>query len=335
MTVIPGSGQSFDGAAETTIFKGDANPNTLLAGAYLQTYQGPHDAPAADSMMTAPLTADDRQQGVARAVGGAHQAGHAPRGRRNQGRRLRRRRTRRFRTRATGRHGSQHDADGLRRGPPAPHGRRLPRHHESRLPRSARPGGQASRHAAHRRRRDRATRGSRRAGSTSSWRRRSNPEAVAEAAKLLPDVLADARQVAVDSAMLNATLVSLANALDADRTGHFPGYDRRDVAALLRWLAEGHFVLLGYQRCSVQDGQAEVDPDEPTRRAAVARRGPRAADGQRRSARAGAVHHAEFSSLRRLPVHRRGPREHRWAGQGARAQIRRVVHGGGDELQRA
>ena len=83
---------------------------------------------------------------------------------------------------------------------------------------------------------------------------------VAEAADLLPNVLADARQVAVDSAALNATLVGLANALDADHAGHFPGYDRRDVAALLRWLADGHFVLLGYQRCGVHDGEASVDP---------------------------------------------------------------------------
>jgi glutamate dehydrogenase len=85
--------------------------------------------------------------------------------------------------------------------------------------------------------------------------------AVAEAAALLPNVLADARQVALDSAALNATLVGLANALDADHVGRFPSHDRRDVAALLRWLADGHFVLLGYQRCAVNDGQAVVDPD--------------------------------------------------------------------------
>ena len=85
-------------------------------------------------------------------------------------------------------------------------------------------------------------------------------KAVAEAAALLPNVLADARQVALDSGALNATLVGLANALDADHAGRFPSYDRRDVAALLRWLADGHFVLLGYQRCAVNDGQASIDP---------------------------------------------------------------------------
>jgi glutamate dehydrogenase len=87
-----------------------------------------------------------------------------------------------------------------------------------------------------------------------------NAKAVAEAVALLPNVLADARQVELDAAALNATLLGLAGALDADRAGHFPSYDRRDVAALLRWLADGHFVLLGYQRCSVADGEATVDP---------------------------------------------------------------------------
>ncbi len=88
-----------------------------------------------------------------------------------------------------------------------------------------------------------------------------DPAAVAEAAALLPSVLADARQVAADSAALNATLIGLANALDADHAGHFPGPDRRDVAALLHWLGDGHYVLLGYQRCAVHNGQAIVDPD--------------------------------------------------------------------------
>ncbi|MBI3228031.1 MAG: NAD-glutamate dehydrogenase [Mycolicibacterium cosmeticum] len=87
-----------------------------------------------------------------------------------------------------------------------------------------------------------------------------DPAAVNEAAALLPSVLADARQIATDSAALNATLVGLANALDADHAGHFAGPDRRDVASLLRWLADGHFVLLGYQRCGVRGGAATVDP---------------------------------------------------------------------------
>ncbi|KAA0093160.1 NAD-glutamate dehydrogenase [Mycolicibacterium sp. P1-18] len=87
-----------------------------------------------------------------------------------------------------------------------------------------------------------------------------DPKSVAEAVELLPSVLGDARQVSLDEAALDAALVVLASQLDSDREGHFPSYDRRDVAALLRWLADGHFVLLGYQRCSVEDGAATVDP---------------------------------------------------------------------------
>ncbi len=86
-----------------------------------------------------------------------------------------------------------------------------------------------------------------------------DPKAVAEARRLLPGVLADARQVALDSRALSGTLLGLANELDTDPEGRFPGADRKDVAELLRWLADGHFVLLGYQRCPVQGGQASVD----------------------------------------------------------------------------
>ena len=46
----------------------------------------------------------------------------------------------------------------------------------------------------------------------------------------------------------------------SDPEGRFPSPDRKDIAALLRWLADGHFVLLGYQRCQVRDGQSSVDP---------------------------------------------------------------------------
>ena len=83
--------------------------------------------------------------------------------------------------------------------------------------------------------------------------------ALAEAQRLLPNVLADSRQVGLDSAAMHAALVGLADALDADTGERFPGPDRRDVADLLRWLGDGHFVLLGYQRCPVRDGRASVD----------------------------------------------------------------------------
>ena len=87
-----------------------------------------------------------------------------------------------------------------------------------------------------------------------------DPKSLQEAQRLLPSVLADARQVALDSTAMAATLRSLAAELDSDAQGRFPGSDRRDVAALLRWLADGHFVLLGYQRCPVRGGQSSVDP---------------------------------------------------------------------------
>lgn len=85
-------------------------------------------------------------------------------------------------------------------------------------------------------------------------------KAVAEVAQLLPSVLADARQVARDSDALTSTLHWLARELEADSGGRFAGTDRGDVAALLRWLADGHFVVLGYQRCPVRDGRSSVDP---------------------------------------------------------------------------
>jgi len=88
-------------------------------------------------------------------------------------------------------------------------------------------------------------------------------DALAQAQELLPRVLADARRVALDSAAMAETLRGLADELDGE-TGQdaelrFPGPDRMDVAALLRWLADGHFVVLGYQRCVVRDGEATVE----------------------------------------------------------------------------
>ncbi|MGE0215994.1 NAD-glutamate dehydrogenase [Mycolicibacterium sp.] len=84
--------------------------------------------------------------------------------------------------------------------------------------------------------------------------------ALTQAEELLPRVLEDARLVALESSGMAATLRSLAAELDSDTGRRFPSTDRKDVAALLRWLADGHFVLLGYQRCRVRDGEATVDP---------------------------------------------------------------------------
>ena len=84
-------------------------------------------------------------------------------------------------------------------------------------------------------------------------------KAVAEAERLLPSVLADARQVARDSPAMTDALRALADALDSQTSSRFPAADRHEVAELLRWLVDGHFVLVGYQRYSVCDGDASVD----------------------------------------------------------------------------
>ncbi|HTY29476.1 MAG TPA: NAD-glutamate dehydrogenase, partial [Mycobacterium sp.] len=86
-----------------------------------------------------------------------------------------------------------------------------------------------------------------------------NRKALAEAQRLLPMVVADARQVALDSGQLSEVLQNLARELDADTGVRFAGPDRQDVADLLRWLADGHFVLLGSQLCAVSDGTATVE----------------------------------------------------------------------------
>ncbi len=83
--------------------------------------------------------------------------------------------------------------------------------------------------------------------------------ALAEANRLLPSVLADSRQASLDADEMKATLTGLAAVLDNDTGQRFPGPDRGDVAEFLRWVGEGHFVLLGYQRCLVRDGRSTVD----------------------------------------------------------------------------
>ncbi len=84
-------------------------------------------------------------------------------------------------------------------------------------------------------------------------------KALAEAERLLPDVMAEVRQVATHSTAMAETLNALAGDVETDPDGRFAAPDRYDVAALLRWLADGHFVLLGYQRGPVRDGQVLVD----------------------------------------------------------------------------
>jgi glutamate dehydrogenase len=83
--------------------------------------------------------------------------------------------------------------------------------------------------------------------------------ALDEAERLLPGVLADLRRVAADSAAMIAVLNELAHDVETNANAHYPGADNGDVATLLRWLADGHFTLLGYQRCPVHDGRVSGD----------------------------------------------------------------------------
>ncbi len=83
-----------------------------------------------------------------------------------------------------------------------------------------------------------------------------NHRALAEAVRLLPMVVADARQVADDAPALSAGLRGLAAEIAADDGTRFAGPDRMDVSYLLRWLGDGNFVLLGALQCTVRDGHA-------------------------------------------------------------------------------
>src|SRR5271155_5628986 len=83
--------------------------------------------------------------------------------------------------------------------------------------------------------------------------------ALHEAERLLPGVLADLRRVAADSTAMIAVLNELAHDVETNANGHYPGANNGDVATLLRWLADGHFTLLGYQCCPVNDGRVSGD----------------------------------------------------------------------------
>ncbi|MFD6352200.1 NAD-glutamate dehydrogenase [Nocardia tengchongensis] len=78
----------------------------------------------------------------------------------------------------------------------------------------------------------------------------------------LPDVLTDVRRVIEDTEAMREAQERVAGELDtaaaAGRSG-FPATDLTDCAHLLRWLADGHFTVLGYARYerSTVDGQAK------------------------------------------------------------------------------
>jgi glutamate dehydrogenase len=87
-------------------------------------------------------------------------------------------------------------------------------------------------------------------------------KAVAEVEELLPKVLTDVQRVASDAVPLIATMNNLAGEIETNAEGRFSAPDREDVAELLRWLSNGNFLLLGYQRCRVHDAMVTGDGSE-------------------------------------------------------------------------
>jgi glutamate dehydrogenase len=86
-----------------------------------------------------------------------------------------------------------------------------------------------------------------------------DPAALAEAERTLPSVLADVDLVNRDQNAMKAAMRALADALDADASGRFPAAAGHEVAELLRWLLDGHFFLMGAQRCMIEDRCASVE----------------------------------------------------------------------------
>ncbi|HJQ45505.1 MAG TPA: NAD-glutamate dehydrogenase [Amycolatopsis sp.] len=83
----------------------------------------------------------------------------------------------------------------------------------------------------------------------------------------LTSVLADVREVVEDTDKMVRAAVDLAGELDT-APPPLPAVDVTDAAALLRWLAAGHFTFLGYRRYDLVEG--EPGDDEPALRAALA-----------------------------------------------------------------
>jgi glutamate dehydrogenase len=82
---------------------------------------------------------------------------------------------------------------------------------------------------------------------------------LAEVERLLPKVLSDVQLVAADAAAIIAMLSDLAADVDANTDDHYAAPDREDVAELLRWLVNGNFLLLGYQRSRVHGSLVSAD----------------------------------------------------------------------------
>lgn len=78
--------------------------------------------------------------------------------------------------------------------------------------------------------------------------------------KELPRTLEDGMRVTADAEQMRQRVVDLSGELDASLDeSRFSAAELTAVANLLRWLADGHFTVLGYQLCTVQHGNARVD----------------------------------------------------------------------------
>ena len=81
------------------------------------------------------------------------------------------------------------------------------------------------------------------------------------------EVLSDVRTVVTDTDAMRAVQSDVAAAMDstAQQRGESSAAELTDAARLLRWLADGHYTLLGYRRCNVTrdaEGDLRSEPDE-------------------------------------------------------------------------
>ncbi|MGJ7907067.1 NAD-glutamate dehydrogenase [Actinopolyspora sp. H202] len=85
------------------------------------------------------------------------------------------------------------------------------------------------------------------------------PDRIAELEHGLLRVLTDVREVVEDTDRMHETARELANSLERD--GSRPSVEQAsDAAALLRWLAEGHFTFLGYRHDEVVHDEESGGP---------------------------------------------------------------------------
>ncbi len=84
-------------------------------------------------------------------------------------------------------------------------------------------------------------------------------EKLAEVQRLLPSVFNEAHQVARDEDAMETRLRELADVFDTGISQRCPVADRYEIGGLLRWLLDGHFTLIGYQRSLVSGGRVSLD----------------------------------------------------------------------------